>query len=112
MVDPARMPLTRLANAVIDAVADMPGPVAAEIAHYLGSDLLCYRAEAPDGLVERQSQSWDPVLAWARETLGARFVLAQGVMHVAQPNAAIAAARARIPADPLGLGRGVRPSPR
>ncbi len=76
------MPLTRLANAVIDAVADAPGAVAKEVAEYLGSDLLCYRAEAPDGLVALQTQHWDPVLAWAREALGARFVLAQGVMHV------------------------------
>ena len=29
VIDPARMPLTRLANAVIDAVADAPGPIAA-----------------------------------------------------------------------------------
>ncbi len=99
LIDPARMPLTRLANAVIDAVADAPGPVADEVAKYLGADLLCYRAEAPPGLVERQMQAWDPVLAWAREALGARFVLAQGVMHVAQPAEAIAAARATIPAD-------------
>ncbi len=78
VIDPARMPLTRLANAVIDAVAEAPGPVADDVAQYLGSDLLCYRAEAPDGLVERQTQAWDPVLAWAREALGARFVLAPG----------------------------------
>ena len=37
-----------------------------------------YRAEAPEGLVARQAQAWDPVLDWARETLGARFVLARG----------------------------------
>ena len=47
LIDPGRMPLTRLANAVIDAVADAPRPVADEVAKYLGSDLLCYRAEAP-----------------------------------------------------------------
>lgn len=104
VIDPARMPLTRLANAVIDAVADAPGPVADEVAQYLGSDLLCYRAEAPDGLVEGQTRHWDPVLAWARQTLGARFVLAQGVMHVAQPGEAIATARAKIPNDPWRLG--------
>ena len=103
-IDPARMPLTRLANAVIDAVAPAPAPVAAEIAKYLGSDLLCYRAEAPNGLVALQTQHWDPVLAWAHEALGARFVLGQGVMHVAQPSEAIAAARAKIPADPWALG--------
>jgi len=99
VIDPARMPLTRLANAVIDAVADAPGPVASEVAQYLGADLLCYRAEAPDGLVEGQTRHWDPVLAWARQELGARFVLAQGVMHVAQPGEAVAAARARIPSE-------------
>jgi chaperone required for assembly of F1-ATPase len=104
VIDPARMPLTRLANAVIDAVADAPEAVAEEVANYLGSDLLCYRAEAPDGLVEGQTRHWDPVLAWARDTLGARLVLAQGVMHVAQPDEAIAAARARIPSEPWRLG--------
>ncbi len=104
LIDPGRMPLTRLANAVIDAVADAPQPVADEVANYLGSDLLCYRAEAPAGLVELQARHWDPVLAWARDALGARFVLAQGVMHVAQPKEAVAAARAGIPADPWRLG--------
>jgi chaperone required for assembly of F1-ATPase len=104
VIDPARMPLTRLANAVIDAVADATGPVADDVAQYVGSDLLCYRADAPQGLVERQTRAWDPVLAWARDALGARFVLAQGVMHVAQPGEAIAAARAKIPAEPWRLG--------
>ncbi len=99
VIDPARMPLTRLANAVIDALADAPQPVADEVAKYLGSDLLCYRADRPDGLVERQTRAWDPVLAWARHALGARFVLAQGVMHGAQPDEAIAAAGARIPRE-------------
>jgi chaperone required for assembly of F1-ATPase len=61
--------------------------------------LLCYRAEAPAGLVARQTQCWDPVLAWASQALGARFVLVQGVMHVTQPGEAVAAARARIPAE-------------
>ena len=103
VIDPARMPLTRLANAVLDAVADATGPVAAEVANYLGSDLLCYRAEAPDGLVERQARHWDPMLAWVQRALGARFVLAQGVMHVAQPGEAIAAARAKIPVEPWRL---------
>jgi chaperone required for assembly of F1-ATPase len=103
-IDPATMPLTRLANSIIDGVANAPEPVAAEIEKYLGSDLLFYRAEGPQGLLERQAQQWDPLTAWARETLGARFVLAQGVVHAAQPQSAIAAARAAIPGDPWRLG--------
>jgi chaperone required for assembly of F1-ATPase len=96
-IDPARMPLTRLANALIDAVAEKPDAVAAEIEKYLGSDLVCYRAETPAGLIERQARHWDPVLAWAQRTLGARFALGAGVVHVKQPDDAIASARAAIP---------------
>jgi chaperone required for assembly of F1-ATPase len=98
------MPLTRLANAVIDGVADKPGPVAAEVAKYLGTDLVFYRADGPAGLVAKQAQAWDPVLAWAREELGARFVQVQGVIYAAQPDHAVGAARAAIPEDPWPLG--------
>ena len=104
VIDPARMPLTRLANAVIDAVADAPAPVAEEVANYLGSDLVCYRAETPDGLVARQAQAWDPVLEWAHEKFGARFITIAGVTFVAQPAEVVAALRAQIPRDPWRLG--------
>jgi len=96
-VDPAVMPLTRLANSIIDGVAPSPGPVAAEIEQYLRSDLLFYRAAEPAGLVEVQRRHWDPVLDWAGDSFGARFALAEGVIHVAQPEAAVAAAAAAIP---------------
>jgi chaperone required for assembly of F1-ATPase len=100
VIDPANMPLTRLANTIIDGVAGASDAVAAEVAKYLGSDLLCYRASSPDGLVEQQQQAWDPVLGWAREALGAGFVLAEGLAFVQQPEAALAAARAAIPRGP------------
>ncbi len=99
VIDPARMPLTRLANVAIDAVGAHGAAVADEIAAYLGSDLVCYRADTPAGLVEKQSEVWDPVLAFARDQLGARFIQVQGVMHAAQPAEAVAAARKAIPAD-------------
>src|SRR5262249_3870589 len=73
---------------------------AAEVQKYLASDLVCYRAEGPDRLVARQAEAWDPVLAWAREALGARFALTTGMRFVAQPAAALAAASAAIPRDP------------
>src|ERR1041385_4383044 len=60
-IDSATMPLTRLANTVIDGIAPNPLPVAQEIAKYLGSDLVCYRASTPQGLVTRQAQHWDPI---------------------------------------------------
>jgi chaperone required for assembly of F1-ATPase len=103
-IDPATMPLTRLANAIIDGVSDRPAPVAAEVRRYLASDLVCYRADSPRGLVERQRRHWDPILAWAGDEFGARFSLGEGVIHVAQPEAALAAAGAAIPDDPWRLG--------
>jgi chaperone required for assembly of F1-ATPase len=103
-IDPAVMPLTRLANTIIDGVVTAPAPIAEEVVKYLGSDLVCYRADTPEGLVRAQARHWDPILRWARDTLGARFVLAEGVVFVAQPEQAIEAARAAIPAEPWRLG--------
>jgi len=77
----------------------------ADILKYAGSDLLCYRAEAPETLAERQRRAFDPVLAWAAETLGARFRLGAGVVHVEQPPEALAAIGAALDAcdDPVAL---------
>jgi chaperone required for assembly of F1-ATPase len=97
-IDAARMPRTRLANVTIDAVADSFQPVADEVTKYFGSDLLCYRASTPEGLVARQAQLWDPVLSWTRDDLGAHFVLVEGVIYADQPRPAIDAARAALPA--------------
>jgi chaperone required for assembly of F1-ATPase len=103
-IDPATMPLTRLANVIIDGVAEKPRPVAAEIEKYLASDLLFYRAGSPQQLRDRQAAQWDPILAWARDTLGARFKLGEGVVHVAQSEAALKAAAIAIPTEPWRLG--------
>jgi chaperone required for assembly of F1-ATPase len=103
-IEPGRMPLTRLANTIIDGVAAAPDAVAAEVEKYLGSDLLFYRAAGPERLVARQKQHWDPVLEWARTALGARFLTGTGVMPLLQPEQALAAAGAAIPREPWRLG--------
>jgi chaperone required for assembly of F1-ATPase len=104
VIDPSRMPLTRLANVIVDGIASAPEVVADEIVKYAGSDLICYRAHEPPGLVTRQNELWNPVLDWARDDLGARFVLVEGIVFAEQPKEAIAAARAALPADPWRLG--------
>ena len=104
VIDPAKMPLTRLANSIIDGVSERSAPVAEEVARYLASDLICYRAGSPRGLVERQALHWDPIVEWARDALGARMLLAEGVVRVTQPETALAAAGAAIPGDPWRLG--------
>jgi len=95
-IDPTTMPVTRIVNSAIDGVSTRAGEVVADIAKYAGSDLTCYRAGEPRRLVEEQGAAWDPVIGWARESLGARFLLAEGVMHVAQPEEAMTAVRERV----------------
>ena len=103
-IDPARMPLTRLANSVVDGVADARDSVVEDIVKYLGSDLLFYRADGPEGLTKRQEKAWDPVVHWAAKELGARFIMIEGVVFAAQPEEAVSAASKAIPADPWRLG--------
>jgi chaperone required for assembly of F1-ATPase len=99
-IDPATMPLTTLVCTALDTVADQPLRVRDEIVAYAGSDLLCYRAEAPAGLVALQERHWDAPLAWGEAALGARFVIATGLMPVTQPPAAQSAVRDAL--EPLG----------
>lgn len=101
---PDRLPLTRAANAAIDRVAPDPAPVADAVAAYGGTDLLCYRADGPAELVDRQAAAWDPWLAWAAARYGAPLLTATGIMHQPQPPASLAALRTAVgAADPFTL---------
>lgn len=84
-IDPRAMPLTGLANAAIDRIAPETGAFAAGLANYAEADLACYRAQGPSALIERQTQSWDALLAWARARYDVDFATTCGLMHVPQP---------------------------
>lgn len=86
-IDPRAMPLTRLANTALDRVAPDPAPVLDALMGYGASDLLCYRADAPEGLVRAQGALWQPVLGWLAEAYGARLRVGIGITPVAQPEA-------------------------
>lgn len=99
-IDPAGMPLSRLVNIALDGVAAAPEKVVDDIVAYAGSDLLCYRPAGPDGHLALIARHWDPVVAWAEARLGARPLLAEGLMPVAQPEAFTDAVRRALPAGP------------
>lgn len=86
---PLTMPVTRSANAAIDKVAIQHGEVADMLAAYGGTDLLCYRADSPQELIERQAKAWQPLLDWAEAELNAPLRVASGVIHVDQPEASL-----------------------
>jgi len=98
-IDPRRLPLTRLANSAIDRVAPQRAAVVAQIAGYGGTDLVCYRAEGPAALAERQAASWDPWLHWAGHSLGAPLFATRGVMPERQPATSLAALAAAVAAE-------------
>ncbi|MCB6180035.1 ATPase [Rhodobacter sp. Har01] len=103
-VRPETMPFTRTANSAIDKLAKQHPEVVALLADYGGSDLLCYRAGHPAALAARQATVWDPILAWAADSLGAPLAVTEGVVPVAQPAASLQALKARIDAlDPFRL---------
>lgn len=90
-VNPAMMPFTRMANSALDKVATQHAEVADMLAAYGDSDLLCYRADHPEELVQRQAAGWDPLLDWAAATYGARLTARPGMIHHPQDAGALAA---------------------
>lgn len=83
-INAAHLPLTRLAATGIDRVVSRRADVIADTAKYAGSDLLCYRATAPDSLVKLQLELWQPLLEWAAERHGAGLLTADGIGFVDQ----------------------------
>lgn len=95
IINPNTMPVTKTANAAIDKVAVQHAEVAEMLAAYGDSDLLCYRADAPEELIERQNAQWNPMLEWAADALGARLETRTGVIHASQDPVVVAALRTR-----------------
>ena len=96
VINPALMPLTKLANTAIDTVTASRDHVVGEIVAYAGNDLVCYRAEKPSDLVALQAEAWDPIILWAKTTLGAQFLKTTGVIHIDQPSAALSELQSRL----------------
>jgi chaperone required for assembly of F1-ATPase len=89
-VDAHAMILTKLANTAIDRVASQRAAIERELVGYGGADLLSYRAD-DIALALRQAAGWDPIVDWARQTLGAPLAVTTGVTHIAQPPETLAA---------------------
>ena len=103
-VDPRTMPMTQFIATALDRVSVERERIVRDLAAFAETDLLCHRDEETVRLAERQKKEWQPLLDWAADALGARFVLASGVMPVDQPPETLAAIRKRVESlDDLGL---------
>jgi chaperone required for assembly of F1-ATPase len=88
-IDPNAMAATRLAWGALAMDDEIRAGAAQRLASFAGSDLLCYFADGPTGLVERQERRWGPVIEWAERALGVRFHRVQGIVHQPQPQATL-----------------------
>jgi chaperone required for assembly of F1-ATPase len=84
------MPLTRLVNVAIDHTPRVREELANTLAKFAETDLLSHRAER-GALALRQAGSWDPLLAWADQTLGAPLKVVAGIIAQVQPATSLAA---------------------
>lgn len=91
VINPAAMPLTKLANTAIDRAGGERKFVAGQVVEFSGSDMVCYRADEPEALAILQTSAWDPILRWAESAMGVKFKVVTGVIHQAQSAETIAA---------------------
>ncbi len=105
-IDAATMPATRLVNTASDGIQNDPQAVIDDMLKFASSDLLCYRATTPPGLVEQQTKHWDPILDWVESEIGAQFETTQSVIQIAQPKQAIASIEQALKQwpDPIAIG--------
>lgn len=96
VIDPRAMPATRTINTAIDRVATAREAVVDDVAGFGASDLICYRADNPAELVQRQADAWNPLIDWSAEALGAALRVGSGVVFVEQPEKARDALRAHV----------------
>lgn len=88
-IDPHSMPLCQLASTALDRVGPNRAAIVAQLVNYARTDLLCYRAEGPEDLVERQTRMWHPLIGWVADTFGATLLITHGVIPVSQPSEAL-----------------------
>jgi chaperone required for assembly of F1-ATPase len=84
-IDPAKMPVTRLVNTIVERAAETLDAVKAEIVKFAGNDLMLYRADSPVELVELQEKQWGAALALFEKRYDVRFEPITGIMHKEQP---------------------------
>jgi chaperone required for assembly of F1-ATPase len=92
-INPSSMPLMQFAATAIDRLADDCTALVEEIAGYGHSDLICYRAEEPPLLAQRQEEAWQPLVAWVAERYDVALNVTTGIVAVEQPTHALATFR-------------------
>ncbi len=84
-IDASKMPSTRLVNSALEGDENIEEALRDEIIKYASSDLLLYRANSPNGLVQAQEQHWDSALNVLAQKFAVKFLPTIGIVHQEQP---------------------------
>ena len=95
-IDLDTLEISRIVHTALDHVGQHREKIVAELTRFGQSDMICYRAEEPEALVQRQAEKWQPLLDWARDTLKAPLETGTGIQPVIQPPASLEALRHHI----------------
>ena len=90
-IRPYTMPLTQLATTAIDRTAEKRAEIVTDVASYVATDLVCYRAEHPPALATRQEAVWQPLIDWAAGRYDAGLAITPGIVPVTQSPASLKA---------------------
>lgn len=103
-IKPETMQLTQLCCTALDLAAERQDELRGELLAYAGSDLLCYRAQGPAALRQRQEATWQPLLDWIATRYDAPLLITEGLDVIRQPEASLVAlSRALAKLDVLRL---------
>ena len=94
IIDLPNMTLTRRANVALDRTPVTRSELVDEVKKYAGTDLVCYLADGPTALRERQEAHFRPLRDWAGRNHGILLMTTEGVMNAPQPPASLEAAGA------------------
>ena len=86
------MTLTRLANVALDRTPKTRAELVAEVSKYAGTDLVCYLADGPAALRERQEAHFRPWRDWAGREHNVLLMTTEGVINAPQPPTSLKAA--------------------
>ena len=93
VIKPSTMPVTQLVTTALDRVDPERPAILDHLVAYGQTDLVCYRAQSPAGLRQRQDEAWQPLLDWLRAETQVALVVTDGILAVDQPQESLTALR-------------------
>lgn len=83
-IDLPAMQFTQIAFAALDQVTPHQEAIVDELAAYGGSDLVCFFADEPLSLIEKQKTAWLSLHEWFQQTWQTKLETSQGIIAATQ----------------------------